>query len=103
MKRPTLRVCTRCTSEDARGDPLTFFAALKKARKAQGLKPWFRLKETGCLGGCDTPCNAVLEGKRRQKVGMSWLDAREDVQGLLDAAKRYAQTGDPGQTPGRPL
>lgn len=101
MKRPTLFVCTRCRPDDARTDPIAFFAALKKARKQRGLKPLFKLKESGCQRGCDTPCNATLEGKKRPTVALTWLDAREDVEALLNAAKRYAKKGNPGRTPGR--
>jgi len=102
VSRPTLQVCTRCESDDAGGDGQAFFDALKAARKAQQLKRWFKLKESDCLGGCDTPCNARLKGAERPTVQRTWLDAREDVQPLLDAAVRYAQTGDVLGFPGRP-
>ncbi len=102
MKRPTLFVCTSCESDGAGGDGQAFFDELKSARKAQKLKPFFRLKEVRCLDGCDTPCNARLKGGDRKSVLMTWLDAREDVQPLLDAAKRYAETGDVEDLPGRP-
>ncbi len=102
MTRPTLLICTSCESDDAGGDGQAFFEQLKAARKAQKLKPFFRLKEARCLDGCDTPCNARLKGPGRPPVFVTWLDAREDVQHLLDAAKRYAQTGDVEGFPGRP-
>jgi predicted metal-binding protein len=102
VKRPTLLICTSCESDDARGDGRAFFEELKAARKAQKLKPWFRLKEAKCLDGCDTPCNARMKGGDREKVIRTWLDARDDVQPLLDAARRYAETGDAEGFPGRP-
>ena len=102
MKRPTLTVCTSCESDDARGDGQAFYDQLKAARKEQKLKPWFRLREASCLDGCDTPCNARLKGGEREQVILTWLDARDDVQPLLDAAKRYSQTGDVRGFPGRP-
>ena len=102
MKRATLSICTSCRFEDARADPIAFFARLKASRKAQGLKPWFRLKESRCLRGCDTPCNARLEAKRRKTIDLTWLDALDDVEALLDAAKRYATDGKLGELPGRP-
>lgn len=102
MKRPTLLVCTSCESDDAGGDGQAFFEAVKQARKDQKLKPWFRLKEARCLDGCDTPCNARLKGGERETVVLTWLDARDDVQQLLDAAKRYSQTGEVRGFPGRP-
>jgi predicted metal-binding protein len=95
-------VCTSCSSDDAGGDGQAFYDHLKAARKEQGLKPWFRLKPAKCLDGCDTPCNARIKGGDREKVVRTWLDAREDVQPLLDAARRYAETGDTRDFPGRP-
>ena len=100
MKRPTLMVCTSCESRRASGDGQAFFDRLKAARKLQQLKPWFRLKEVDCLDGCDTPCNARLKGSDREKVELTGLDAREDVQELLDASKRYAETGEVHGFPG---
>lgn len=100
MKRPTLQICTRCASDDDRGDGPAFFDRLRAARKEQNLKPFFRLKEVDCLDGCDTPCNARLKGKDRDAVFLTWLDARDDVQPLLDAAKAYAK-GSPARFPGR--
>ena len=102
MKRPTLMICTSCESDDVRGDGQAFYDQLKAARKEQKLKPWFRLKEARCLDGCDTPCNARLKGGERDEVILTWLDARDDVQPLLNAAKRYAETGDVRGFPGRP-
>ena len=43
-----------------------------------------------------------LEGKKRDTINLTWLDARDDVQELLDAAKRYSETGNAGHLPGRP-
>ncbi len=102
MKRPTLQVCTSCEADDAGGHGQTFFDQLKAGRKVQNLKAWFRLKEVKCLDGCDTPCNARLKGRDRQTVVLTWLDARDDVQPLLDAAKRYSETGEVRDRPGRP-
>lgn len=100
MKRPTLQVCTSCAADDDRGDGPALFERLKEARKAQGLKPFFRLKEVDCLDGCDTPCNARLKGKDREAVWLTWLDAVDDVQPLLDAAQQYAR-GVTAKFPGR--
>jgi predicted metal-binding protein len=101
MKRPTLSVCISCDSDEERGSGEAFFERLKEARKAQGLKLWFRLKRTRCLDGCDTPCNARLEGKKRELLELTWLDGIDDVQPLLQAAKEYATTGEVKRLPGR--
>lgn len=102
MKRPTLTICTSCESDDEHGDGRALFEWVKQARRAQELKPWFRLKEAECLGGCDTPCNARLKGSGRQTVFLTWLDAVDDGQELLDAARRYSENGDTKRLPGRP-
>ena len=100
MKRATLQVCTSCEADDGRGDGAVFFERLKTLRKAQALKPYFRLKEVDCLDGCDTPCKARLKANDRKAVWLTWLDAVDDVQPLLDAAKQYA-TGATVRFPGR--
>ena len=100
MSRPTLFVCTSCDNDDARGRGEALFKAVKRGRKARGLKGLFRLEEARCLEGCDTPCNARLEGRGRPTHDAPWLDAIADVEPLLDAAARYAQ-GKPPRMPGR--
>lgn len=100
MKRATLQVCTSCEADDDRGDGAAFFERLKVLRKAQGLKPFFRLRDVDCLDGCDTPCNARLKAKDREAVRLTWLDGVDDAQPLLDAAKQYA-TGAAPRFPGR--
>ncbi|GEM_PF-1226948 len=102
MKRPTLFICTGCESDNASGDGQALYDALRTERKARGFKPFFRLKEAKCLDGCDTPCNARLKGVDRKSVRITWLDAREDVESLLLAAKRYSESGDVSDLPGRP-
>lgn len=94
MKRPVLAVCTRCRSDDA-VDGESFFEALRRARKEKGYKPLFKLKESGCLKGCDTPCNAVLSGKEKETLFITWLDGEEDVDALLEGAARYARAQGP--------
>lgn len=92
MKRPVLEICSRCQT-DEEWDGWSFFLAVKRERKARGLKPVLKLEETKCLGGCDTPCNAELHGKGRPTLRMTWLHGIDDVAPLLDAAARYAQGG----------
>ncbi len=101
MKRPTLFICTGCESDTASGDGQALYDRLRSERKAQGLKPFFRLKEAKCLDGCDTPCNARLKSEDHKSVWITWLDASDDVAPLLAAAKRYAETGDVSDLPGR--
>jgi len=101
MKRPVLAVCTSCRT-DERWDGSTFFKALKRERKARGLKPVFKLKESGCLGGCDTPCNAELYAKGRERALRTWLHGEDDVQPLIEAVRRWAQGDAAVELPGRP-
>lgn len=101
VKRPTLTICTSCESDDARGSGEDLYLRLKEARKEQKLKSVFKLEECRCLRGCDTPCNALLEGKKRKTIALTWLDAITDVQPLIDAAKTYSETGEPTVLPGR--
>lgn len=106
MKRPVLEICSRCRTDET-WDGGSFFLAVKQARKARGLKEVLKLKETKCLGGCDTPCNAELYGKGRPTLRVTWLHGTRDVEPLLEAAVRYAQGGGALthqglQLPGRP-
>ena len=90
LKRPVLTVCTSCRTDEA-WDGESFFRALKRARKERGLKPLFKLKQTRCLGGCDTPCNAQLKGKGRPTLELTWLHGEDDVEALLDGAVRFSE------------
>jgi predicted metal-binding protein len=106
VKRPVLEICSRCRT-DEEWDGWSFFLALKEERKARALKPVLKLKETKCLGGCDTPCNAELYGKGRPTLRITWLHGVADVVPLLEGARRYAEsTGDVTHAslrlPGRP-
>lgn len=100
--RCVLKVCVSCEADD---EPLgeRLFKRLKKARKAQGLKPLVRLKEIRCLGGCDTPCNVRLDGEDKKRLDLTWLDPDRDVDALLDAAVRHqkSKTGVLESHPGR--
>src|SRR4051794_1007958 len=92
MKRPVLRVCTSCRTDES-WDGRSFFAALKAGRREKGLKAIFKLRDTDCLDGCDTPCNAQLHGEGRPTIEVTWLDGIADVDALLEGACRYAKAG----------
>jgi predicted metal-binding protein len=91
-RRPVLRVCSSCRSDES-WDGESFFRALKQARRERGLKPMLKLKEVNCLGGCDTPCNAQLRAKGKPTLELTWLHGVADVDALLDGAVRYANAG----------
>lgn len=96
MSRPILFICRGCEGGDF------LYKRVKALRKAQGLKPVFRLEGVHCLDGCDTPCTAKLKGKKRStytRVGLRVGSASA----LVDAAKGYAALNPGDELPERAL
>lgn len=95
MSRPTLTICTRC-DEGKSGDGERLYERLRKLRKELELKDVFELDEVQCLGLCDSPCNVMLEGKKRSTYVRTNLHAKKDAEALIEAMRAYAAL-EPGQ------
>lgn len=100
MSRPTLFICRRC--EDESGDEArsgeALYRAVKALRRARGLKPVFAVEGVKCLKLCEAACAVEYEGKKRSTYTRTGVDARRDVEAVVEAAVAYA-----GLAPGQEL
>jgi len=97
MGRVRLAICTSCRPRKkwSGGDPAAFigddlFHAVKKLRKARGLKEVFAVDETECLKNCDAPCSIEFSGRKRSTYTRVCVSSLHDVAAVVDAAVAYA-------------
>ncbi len=89
MGKPLLTICVRCDEgKGACGEAL--YDAVRKLRKERGYKHLFDLDDTRCLKLCDSPCNAMFEGKKRSTYTRTELHSKRDAESLVEAARAYA-------------
>lgn len=90
MKRPLVSICRRCEDDDGREVGEALFEAVKKRRKALGLKDLFELEGVKCLGLCRSPCNVVFEGAKRSTYTRTEVHPDLEVDAVVRAARAYA-------------
>jgi predicted metal-binding protein len=105
MSRPVLLVCTRCEPggkhRGSGGESL--FERVRELRKTRGLKEVFKVEEVDCLGLCDEANVVELSGKKRSTYTRTRLDARSDVEAVVEMACAYAALEPGGELPERGL
>ena len=90
-----LLVCTTCRCGQPSDDPAPrpgkqLFEALNEARLPEGV----RLRPVECLSNCSKGCTIGLRGPDRWTYIYGGLDARADIDVILDGLTRYLAAPD---------